>query len=91
MVPHIRHNLSEKTAHGHNSQGLEPRLCEQLDHVHSVVWLHDTLCEAAVTGEPGKGNCVTSGVPDVVLPLLSKGDMALISPFPCFAALFTCC
>ena len=22
--------------------------------VHSVVWLHDTICEAAVTDEPGK-------------------------------------
>ena len=35
--------------------------------VYSVVWLHDTLCEVAVTDEPGRGNYVPSGVPDVVI------------------------
>ena len=41
-------------------QELGPRWCEQLGHVHSVVWLHDTICEAAVTDEPGAGNYVPS-------------------------------
>ena len=52
-------------------------MCEQLGHVHSVVWLHDTTCEAAVTDEPGTGNYVPSGVPyvPVVIPLWSKGAM----------------
>ena len=31
--------------------------------MHSVVWLHDTICEAAVTDEPGTGNYEPSGVP----------------------------
>ena len=33
--------------------------------MHSVVWLHDAICEADVTDEPGTGNYVPSVVPDV--------------------------
>ena len=41
------------------------------------MWLHDTICEAAVTDEPGTGNYVPSGVQDVpvVIPQWSKGAM----------------
>ena len=58
--------------------------------VHSVVWLHDTIYEAAVTDEPGTGNYVPSGVPDVpvVIPLWSKG--AMFHPAHNCTALFTC-
>ena len=72
-MPHFRHYLSEKTAGYHNHE-LGPRWCDQLGHVHGVVWLHDTICEAAATDEPGTGNYVTSGVPyvPVVIPLWSK-------------------
>ena len=56
-----------KTADYYNSRELGLIWCEQLGHVHSVVWLHDTLCEVVVTDEPGRGNYVPSGVPDVVI------------------------
>ena len=48
-------------------EGLGLRWCEQLGHVYSVVWLHDILCEVAVTDEPGRGNYVPSEVPDLVI------------------------
>ena len=58
--------------------------------MHSVVYLHDTICEAAVTDEPWTGNHVPSGVPyvPVVIPLWSKG--AMFHPAHNCTALFTC-
>ena len=49
------------------SRELGPRWCEQLGHQHSVLWLQDILCEAAVTDEPWTGKYVPSGVPDVLV------------------------
>ena len=73
------------------SRELGPRWCEQLGHVHSVVWLHDTISEADVTDEAGTGKYVPSGVPyvPVVIPQWSKGAMFhaahnCTAPFACF-------